>query len=92
MTCAEFALLAEQYRGQQEREDRRAALAAFLHVFHPGSRQGEVGDPLSLEELVSFLGHGFQRRAQSPAAPPPEELAQRLEVLHSFYGGNGQTD
>ena len=60
--------------GQQERLGRRAALAVFLQLFHPGHRQGEVGEPLSLEEVVSLLGHGFQRRSRDKHPCPLKHL------------------
>ena len=90
MTFAEFALLAEQYRGQQDRLDRRAALGAW--VLANVNRDAKARpEPFTLEEVASWLGHGFARRTPPPEALPPAALHERLALLHSFYGDNGQS-
>ena len=79
----------EQYRRQQEREDRRAALGAWAQIElerDPDKRS----QPFTIEEIVSWLGHGFQHIDQEAApAPPPqptqEELAEKIQMLHTLY-------
>jgi hypothetical protein len=88
MTLAEIDLLTVQYRRQQEREDRRAALGAWVNVEMNRDRETR-GEPYTLEELVAWLGHGFQRHeAYKPVQPPtPEELVEQAKVLNNLYGG-----
>ena len=82
-------MLSVRYRRMQEREDRRAALMACVYTEFkrdPDKRS----QPFTIEEIVSWLGHGFQRTEQEAApAPPPqptqEELAEKIHMLHALY-------
>jgi hypothetical protein len=56
----------------QEREDRRAALAAWIQV-EMNRDEKKRSDPFSLEEIVGWLGHGFQQTPTRQAAPEDEE-------------------
>ena len=90
MTCAEFALLVEQYRGQQERLDRRAAMSAWL-LANINRDSKTRPEPFALDEVVEWLGHGFARRVPLSMPQPPEVLHERLSLLQAFYSDNGQT-
>lgn len=76
-------------------EDRRSALSAWILVnVHRDTDQRR--DPFSLEEVVAWLCHGFQQGPRpAPAAAPatPEELKQRIGIVHTLhqglYGENG---
>ena len=90
MTFAEFALLVEQYRGQQERLDRRAALGAGSSPISIVTAK-PVLSRLALRKIVSWLGHGFQRRETPPVAQSARCLHdERLQVFQVFYSENGQ--
>jgi hypothetical protein len=55
-------------------------------------------DPIPFEDVVSWLGHGFQRvPAPVPPAPPSvEDLKDKIGMVHllhkTLYGDNGATD
>lgn len=73
----------------QEREDRRASYAAWvlINVHRDTERKSE---PYDFEEVVGWLGHGFQRlRPQEvpPQPPTPEELLERVKLLNQVYDG-----
>jgi predicted nucleic acid-binding Zn ribbon protein len=83
-------LLSGRYRQAQEREDRRVALIAWVQV--EMNRDSEKrSEPYTLEEMVSWLGHGFQRPDAPRAAPPPppsaEDLLAQAQMLNALYGG-----
>lgn len=86
--------MSEQYRGQQERLDRRAALAAWV-LASVNRDEKQRPQPFTLEEVAGWLGHGFQRQAPAVSSSeplPPDALAARLSMLAEFYAGasNGQ--
>jgi hypothetical protein len=88
----EVDLLSMRYRLVQERADRRAALPAWLLA--NVNRDTDVRhEPFTLEEIVSWLGHGFQREEMPP--PPVqtnmEEVRQTVLMLQQVYT-NGQLD
>lgn len=87
----EVDLLATRWRQQQWREDRRAAMPAWLLA--NVNRDSETRrEPFSLEEVVAWLGHGFAPpEAPPPPAEPPtgEDLLGRVHLLHQLYT-NGQ--
>jgi hypothetical protein len=90
LTFTEGALLAEQYRLREERQDRRAALAAW--VLANAHRDPDVRrEAFDLEDIVSWLGHGFQRRqeAEPAEAPSVETLVERAHMLQHVYSANG---
>ena len=75
-----------RYRQAQERADRRAALPAWLLANVNRDSEYKV-EPWTLEEVVAWLGHGFQR-GESP--PPPaqtsmEEVRQTVLMLQQVY-------
>jgi hypothetical protein len=81
-------MLTQRYRLMQERQDRRAALAAMILVnVHRDSEHRAI--PFDLEEVVSWLGHGFQRTPSVPASVQPsvETLAERMHHLAAIYNG-----
>ena len=83
--------MASRWRIQQAREDRRAALTAWiLASVHRDSEHRS--QPFEFAEVVAWLGHGFDRttaQREEPAAPPtPEELLERAKMLHQLYGGH----
>jgi hypothetical protein len=80
-------LLAARYRRMQEREDRRAALAAWVQVEMNRDRD-KRSTPFSLEDIVDWLGHGFQptKRAESAAPPSPEDLLQKALAFMQVFG------
>ena len=87
-----------RHRRQHEREDRRAALSAWI-VANVNRDDKKKPDPFTLDEVVQWLGYGQPRAAHvpPPAAPAtPEELKERLGIvsmLHrGLYGENGQPD
>jgi hypothetical protein len=71
--------------------DRRAALTAWVlaMVNRDAEKQRE---PYTLEQVVSWLGHGFMQETpdEEPAPPTVDELKNRIEMLHGFYSANGQ--
>lgn len=82
-----------RWRRDQERLDRRAALAAWavlsVNIDHEKHPQG-----VSLEDVVDALGHGFQQRREPPPAvtvaqPPPtvEGLTETMGMLNTMFGG-----
>jgi len=80
--------LTEAWRLQQAREDRRAALTAW--VLASVNRDTESrSEPFDFLEVCGWLGHGFQPTTpREPAAPPtPEELLERARMLNEVYGG-----
>jgi hypothetical protein len=96
LTFYEFDLLVLVHRRMQEREDRRAALTAWIQV-EMNRDTSKRTEPFSLEELVSWLGHGFQepRReaaASEPEAPGTEELMQKALSFVQMFGEKKITD
>jgi hypothetical protein len=94
----EVDLLAQRYRRMQEREDRRAALAAWATIELNRDSQ-KRSEPFTLHEVVSWLGHGFQQeeRTGPSATVPPAEDAPDVEAMklkaHAFmelFGQNKQ--
>ena len=87
----EVDLLATRWRHQQWREDRRAAMPAWLLANI--NRDSETRpQPFDLDEVVAWLGHGFQPPEMPPTPPVQptgEELLERVQMLHQFYT-NGQ--
>jgi hypothetical protein len=97
----ELDLLTVRWRQQQAREDRRAAMSAWL-LANINRDSEHRHEPFRLEEVVGWLGHGFQRPSEAPAkaepAPPPAEpmtvdqLKVRLDMmkwLHDQTQQNG---
>jgi hypothetical protein len=91
----EVDLLAQRYRRMQEREDRRAALAAWATIELNRDSQ-KRSEPFTLHEVVSWLGHGFQQeeRTAARAAVPTDEDAPDVEGMmaraHAFVQLFGQ--
>lgn len=90
LTFHELGWLTERWRMQQAREDRRAALAAWvLASVHrdPESR----AEAFTFEEVCGWLGHGFQSSVQpeteTSQPPTPDELLGRAKMLNQIYGG-----
>lgn len=97
MTLYELDLLAVRHRQQQEREDRRAALAAWV-LANVNRDTKQRSEPFSLDEVTAWLGYARPRPPNisvPAAAPTPEELRQRLGIVHllhqGLYGDSGQT-
>jgi hypothetical protein len=45
-------------------------------------------EPFTLEEVVAWLGHGFQPRPSVPQTPDVEMLAQKMQTLNTLYNGD----
>jgi len=47
--------------------------------------------PFEFEEVVAWLGHGFQKRTaqreEPPAPPTPDQLLEQARMLNQIYGG-----
>jgi hypothetical protein len=73
-------LLAVRWRQQQAREDRRAAMGAWLlaNINRDSEKRPE---PFTLQEIVSWLGHGFQQETTPTPAPPPAQDQASAEAL-----------
>jgi hypothetical protein len=56
----------------QEREDRRAALSAWVAVEMQRDEKRRP-EPFRLEEIVGWLGHGFQQEDRQEAGPADDE-------------------
>lgn len=70
----------------QEREDRRAALGAWVQVEMNRDTQKRM-QPFALEEIVAWLGHGFQPSQQAaPAAPAEGDLMQKALAFMQLAG------
>ena len=84
-----------RYRRVQEREDRRAALGAWIQVEMNRDTQKRL-QPFALEDVVSWLGHGFQTAPEAkPAQPSADDLMQRALAfmeLHGAANANGQNE
>ena len=100
MTLHELDLLVVAHRRKEERADRRASMTGWI-LANVNRDEKRKPEPFSLEEIVSWLGHGYQRKATtqpaSPEAPPDtEELKRRLDIVRQLHeaaqGRNGQTD
>lgn len=82
-------MLSVRYRQVQAREDRRAALSAMLLAnVHRDSDTRPT--PFTLEEVTSWLGHGFQQQepAPGPAVQPTQgDLLERVQMLNALYNG-----
>lgn len=86
LTFYELGWLTERWRIVQARQDRRAALAAWvLASVHRDSESRS--EPFEFEEVVAWLGHGFQRIPPAPAPPSAEDLLERAKMLNQVYGG-----
>jgi hypothetical protein len=89
-------LLTVAWRKQQAREDRRAAMAAWI-LANVNRDSKTRPEPFGLEEVVAWLGHGFaspEPAAQGAATPPSvDEFKAKFEALHQMYqaskGQNG---
>jgi hypothetical protein len=84
-------LLAVQHRRQQEREDRRAALGAWILV-NVNRDSEKKREPFSLEEVTAWLGYGHQYVQSSvetvpplPAAQTPEEITRGLQAVYTLH-------
>ena len=89
MTLYELDLLSVRHRRQQEREDRRAALSAWI-VVNVNRDSAKKPEPFALDEVVAWLGYGGRRAAdvaQSTGPPTPEELKERLGIVHMLHRG-----
>jgi len=80
LTLYEVALLTVAYRTQQARADRRAAFAGWLLV-NINRDTEKRAEPFALHEVVSWLGHGFQREAPAATPVPPPQERQSAEEL-----------
>jgi hypothetical protein len=91
LTFTEAAALTEQYRRREERQDRRAALVTMLLANVNRDTQFKQ-DAFTLEEVVAWLGHGFQK--PPPPPPAPDELLARARALNTIYSAspNGALD
>ena len=73
----------------QLREDRRAALAAWAQIELNRDPQ-KRSNPFTLEEVVGWLGHGFQEAppaAPAPdAAPTTDALIERAQLFMQLVG------
>jgi hypothetical protein len=82
-------LLAQRTRRIQLREDRRAALAAWAQIELNRDRE-KRSHPFTLEEVVGWLGHGFQEAPPATptpaAAPTTDELIERAQLFMQFAG------
>jgi hypothetical protein len=76
-------LLVVQWRQKQAREDRRAAMASWILV-NVNRDSEKHAEPFSLGEVVSWLGHGFQREAKLAPPPPAQERASVEELVGAF--------
>jgi len=87
MTFYELGLLTERWRMQQAREDRRAALSAWILASVHRNLESQP-DPFDFIEVIAWLGHGFERpRAAPPLAEPPtaDEVLERAKMLNQLY-------
>src|SRR5262245_25635515 len=88
-TFHETDLLAARWRIQQAREDRRAALTAWiLASVHRDSESRS--EPFTFEEVVAWLGHGFQPLGRQETPPQPataDDLLAQAKMLNTLYGG-----
>lgn len=87
----ELDWLSVRHRLQQEREDRRAALGAWI-LANVNRDSEHRSEPFGLEEVVSWLGYSQQyvRHEEQPEAPPPstpETVLKQVELLNQLYGG-----
>jgi hypothetical protein len=102
MTLFEIDCLSVRHRRVQEREDRRAALPAWVLVnVNRDSKQRP--QPFTLEEVTQWLGYGSQYVKQNarpaprePKPPTIDEIKGQLGLLQMFhkgvYGDNGQAE
>ena len=88
MTLYEVDLLSVRHRQVEARTDRRAALAAWVlaNVHRDSERQPEG---IGFDDVVSWLGHGFQAREVKPETQRPvaETTLTQAQVLTELYGG-----
>lgn len=80
-----------RHRQQQERADRRAALAAWL-LANINRDTEHRSQPFDLEEVVEWLGYASSYVRQDepeeePDPPPAAKLLQQVELLNQLYGG-----
>jgi hypothetical protein len=85
MTLHEVDLLAVRYRHQQAREDRRAALAAWMLAnIH---RDTDVRrEPWGLDEVTAWIS-GEAVHEAPPPADPLEAMKEQMTLLNGLYGG-----
>jgi hypothetical protein len=71
----------------QAREDRRAALAAWIQV-EMNRKTEKRPQPFTLEEVAEWLGHGFAEATPpaAPAAPTTDELIERAQLFMQLAG------
>lgn len=75
----------------QLREDRRAALAAWAQIELNRDRE-KRSNPFTLEEVVGWLGHGFQDATPAApaqaaaAAPTTDEMIERAQLFMQLAG------
>jgi hypothetical protein len=95
MTLCELDHLSVRHRQQQEREDRRAALIAWVLVNVNRDTESR-SEPFDLEEVTAWLGYSGQY--VRPPEPEPQEPEQarmekvlgQVELLNQLYGGIDQ--
>ena len=82
-------MLSQRYRLMQLRQDRRAALGAWI-LANINRDADKKAEPFTLEEVVAWLGHGFQAPEEPPQPPTVEEVKDKIVMLNTLY--NGQVD
>jgi hypothetical protein len=78
------------HRRKEERQDRRAALNAWVTVEMNRDSQKRP-EPFRLEELVDWLGHGVQPHHREPPQTEPETpdtevLMQKALTFMQLFG------
>lgn len=97
LTLHELEWLSLRHRRQQQREDRRAALGAWV-LANVNRDTEHRAEPFDLEEVTAWLGYSGQYPVVPAPEPeePPDVDAMRgtVEMLNTLYGGqdtrNGQ--
>jgi hypothetical protein len=81
-------LLTVRWRQHQAREDRRAVFGGWM-LANINRDSEQRSQPFTLDEVTTWMGHGFQRSEAPPIEelPTVEELAQRVRVLNTVYNG-----
>jgi hypothetical protein len=85
----ELDLLLTRHYMQQEREDRRAAMAAWMLV-NVNRDTDKKREPFDLEEVTRWLGYGAQYVRpptvveEAPAASPAE-IRRRLGIVYQLH-------
>lgn len=80
--------LTEAWRQGQAREDRRAAMAAWV-LANVNRDTEHRREPFGLDEVATWLGHGFQPPPPEEVPPTVEELAARFDMLNAAYRSAG---